>query len=217
MGTEPKLVCVSGPDGSGKTTQITKLAERLVRRGKLKVVAVTIWDLLLDPASKHKVAFRSPSEVDAYLEILHPTARTLFLYHCFFQALVQAQKREPDLCLINAYWYKYYATEVAHGGDPETLRRIAEIFPEPALTFYLKVDPEEAFRRKAQLSGYETGFAVPRSREAFVSFQKRAHAALEDLAKRRGWVQLNGKESADSLTDAILGKIEGDASISPRS
>ncbi len=211
MDKQPKLICVSGPDGSGKTTQITKLAERLVRRGKLKVVAVTIWDLLLDPASKHKVAFRSPAEVDAYLEILHPTARALFLYHCFFQALVQARKREPDLCLVNAYWYKYYATEVAHGGDPETLRRVAEIFPEPALTFCLKVDPEEAFRRKERLSGYETGFANPRTKEAFVAFQTRAQQALEELAKSRGWVELNGRESMDSLTDAILARIEREA------
>jgi thymidylate kinase len=30
----PKLVCVTGPDGSGKTTQIARIAERLERRAK---------------------------------------------------------------------------------------------------------------------------------------------------------------------------------------
>lgn len=208
MAESPKLICVTGPDGSGKTTQITKLAERLARRGKLKVVAVTIWDLLLDPASKHKAGFRSPAEVDSYLEILHPIARGMFLYHCFYQALVQARRREPDVCLLNAYWYKYYATEVAHGGEAKGLRRLADVFPEPAVTFYLHVDPEEAFRRKAHLSGYETGFANPKTKEAFVAFQTRAQGALGELKREKGWVELNGKESVDALTDSILARID---------
>jgi len=207
-----KLICVTGPDGSGKTTQIAKLAERLTRKGKRKVVAVTIWDLLLDPASKHRTPFRSPAEVDSYLEILHPISRGYFLYHCFYQALAQAQRREPEICLVNAYWYKYYATEVAHGGEAGTLRRMAEPFPEPSLTFYLHVDPEEAFRRKAHLSGYETGFANPKTKEAFIAFQARAQAALRDLRLERKWVELNGKESADVLTDSILDGIDRSAS-----
>lgn len=205
MGT-PKLICVTGPDGSGKTTQIAKLAERLERRGKRKVAGVTIWDLLLDPSVKTKVPFRSPAEVDAYLEVLHPTSRAMFLFHCFYQALELAKRRGPDVCLLNAYWYKYYATEVAHGGDPEVLRRLASVFPEPDLTFYLKVDPEEAFRRKARLSGYESGFPRERNRAAFVEFQIRAHRALDGLSN--AWVPLNGTEPIDALTDQILARIE---------
>jgi thymidylate kinase len=201
------LICVTGPDGSGKTTQIGKIAERLERKGGRKAVPVTIWDLLLDPATKGKIPFRSPAEVDAYLEVLHPTSRGLFLYHCFHQALALAQRRKPDVVLLNAYWYKYYATEVAHGGDPERLAHVAEIFPEPTLTFYLKVDPEEAFRRKAHLSGYETGFANPRSKEAFVAFQKKAHDVLDRLAKQKNWIELNGTESVDALTELIFKQV----------
>jgi thymidylate kinase len=212
MDNSPKLICVTGPDGSGKTTQITKLAERLERRGKKRVVAVTIWDLLLDPSSKGKISFKSPVEVDAYLEILHPTSRALFLYHCFYQALELAKKRAPDVCLLNAYWYKYYATEVAHGGDSEPLLRLADIFPEPEITFYLKIDPEEAFRRKVRLSGYETGFSQPRSREAFVAFQHKAHRTLERLAQEREWRLLNGREPIDALTDTLLNHIDQEVS-----
>ncbi len=206
MGSQPKLVCVTGPDGSGKTTQIAKLAERIERRGKRKAAAVTIWDLLLDPSVKSKVPFRNPAEVDAYLEVLHSTSRAMFLFHCFYQALELAKRRGPDVCLLNAYWYKYYATEVAHGGDPRTLRRLAEVFPEPDLTFYLKVDPEEAFRRKARLSGYECGFPKERTQGAFVEFQIRAYRALDGLSQ--GWVPLNGGESIDALTDQILARMD---------
>ena len=204
----PKLICVTGPDGSGKTTQIAKLAERLERQAKLRVAPVTIWDLLLDPASKDRVAFRETAQVDLYLEVLHPTSRILFLYHCFYQALELAKTRKPDVCLINAYWYKYYATEVAHGGNSKTLLRLAEIFPEPDVTFYLTVEPHEAFRRKAVLSGYETGFADPRSKQAFVDFQRRAHLALHELAEPRKWIHLNGTEPASAVTEMIFSRLE---------
>lgn len=208
MSDRPKLICITGPDGSGKTTQMIKIAERLEHRGGKKVATVTIWDLLLDPVSKNKLMFRGPSEVDPYLEILDPIARGFFLYHCFYQALELAKRREPDICLLNAYWYKYYATEVAHGGDPEKLRHMAEVFPDPDVTVHLQITPEEAFDRKAELSGYETGFAKPRSKEAFVTFQKTAHKAMEELATKDKWIRMNGTNSIDEVTAEILNKIE---------
>lgn len=203
----PRIICVTGPDGSGKTTQVTKLAEVLERTAKRKVAAVTIWDLLLDPTCKGKVLFDDPAKVDRYLSILHPTSRALFLYHCYAEALELAKKRGADVLLLNSYWYKYYATEVAHGGDRDLLRQLAVVFPEPDLTFYLRVHPEEAFARKARLSGYETGFAEPRSKEGFVSFQRVAHGVLEDLSKELGWVVLDGKEPIHDLTDVMSAQI----------
>jgi thymidylate kinase len=208
MSDKPKLICITGPDGSGKTTQMIKIAEKLEHRGGLKVAAVTIWDLLLDPVSRNKLMFRGPSEVDGYLEILDPLARGLFLYHCFYQALELANRRKPDVCLLNAYWYKYYATEVAHGGDPEKLLHLAEIFPRPDVTVYLEVTPEKAFERKAELSGYESGFAKPRTKEAFVAFQEKAHAVLEELARKENWIRMSGTETIDQVTSGILEKLE---------
>ena len=202
-----KLICVTGPDGSGKTTQIGRIAELLERGGKHTIAPVTIWDLLLDPSSKGKLIFNEPAQVDRYLSILHPTSRTLFLYHCMHEALVLAGKRGADVLLINAYWYKYYATEVAHGGDRVLLRELARVFPAPALTFYLKVDPEEAFARKVALSGYETGFAKERTKDAFVAFQRVAHAELERLADELSWVPLDGRASIDALTALLAERI----------
>ncbi len=208
MTDQPKLICISGPDGSGKTTQMIRIAEQLEHRGGQKVAAVTIWDLLLDPVSKNKLMFRGPSEVDGYLEILDPIARGFFLYHCFYQALELAKQRKPDVCLLNAYWYKYYATEVAHGGNPEMLLQMAEVFPKPDVTLHLQVTPEEAFERKAELSGYESGFAKPRTKEAFIHFQKKAHAALEDLAQKENWIRIEGTETIDTVSADIWKQIE---------
>lgn len=203
-----KMICVTGPDGSGKTTQIARIAEILERSGQHKVAAVTIWDLLLDPTCKGKVLFDDPAAVDRYLSILSPTSRALFLYHCFHEALELGKRRGADVLLLNAYWYKYYATEVAHGGDPALLRRLAEeIFPRPALTFHLGIAPEQAFARKERLSGYESGFARQKDEAAFVGFQRKAHEVLDALAKELGWVALDAREPIARLSDTIAGAI----------
>ena len=199
-----KLICVTGPDGSGKTTQISRIAEILERGGKHQVAAVTIWDLLLDPTCKGKLLFDDPATVDRYLSILHPTSRALFLYHCFHEAMELGKKRGANVLLINAYWYKYYATEVAHGGDKQKLRKLAEdIFPAPDLTFHLKIAPEQAFGRKERLSGYESGFAKNRNEAAFVAFQRTAHAVLDELAADLHWIPLDAREPVARLTETI--------------
>ena len=206
--TEPKLICITGLDGSGKTTHISRLAERLESAGAGPVVPVTIWDLLLDPASRDRIGFDSPRQVDAYLEILHSTARTLFLYHCLYQALELARQRRPRICLINAYWYKYYATEVAHGGQPDRLLDLAAIFPEPDQTVLLRLEPEASFDRKPFLSGYETGFAPRRDRDAFLAFQRRAATALDAIPARSAWPEIDTAGPEDDVARRIAAALE---------
>ncbi len=204
------MICVTGADGAGKTTQLGRLAERLERVEQRKVACVTIWDLLLDPDTSPKVGLRSPRQVDTFLRILEPMARALYLFSSFRAALDRALAQSPDVLLLNSYWYKYYATEVAHGGAAEPMLRIAEAaFPEPDTTFYLRLTPAQAFGRKADLSGYETGFAEPRSEEAFLAFQTRAHAALDQQAERRGWFPIDAARPPAETTEAILERIKG--------
>ena len=210
MSNDIKLICITGPDGSGKTTQITKLAEYFAYNNAHKVVAVTIWDLLLEPKLKTVIPFNSPREVDAYLGILDNLPRSLFLYHCFKQALESAYKKNPQVILLNAYWYKYFATEVVHGSERQILKQLAEsIFPEPEVTFYLNLEPELAFERKteAMLSSYETGFAAKRDKESFLNFQSQLQHELEKLAVEKSWVKIEATQSIKETTEQILAAI----------
>ena len=208
MASGPTLICVTGPDGAGKTTQIARIAEALSKRGKKKIVAMTIWDMLLDPSTRGRVGFKSPLELDSFLEVLGPMARMLFLCHCLYEALDLARARQPDVILANGYWYKYWATEVAHGGDPQAMLDLMKVFPEPVLTFCLDISAADAFKRKAKLSGYETGFAPDRSLEAFTTFQARARPPLERLAQEKQWIRLDGTEPASALSETIVNRID---------
>jgi len=212
MSKMPRLICIAGPDGSGKTTQLTKLAEHFAFDNRHKVAAVTIWDMLLDPEFRPLVGFSSPKQVDQYLGALSSEARSLFLFHCLKQALSMAIDKNTDVCLINAYWYKYYATEIAHGAKPELLKLLAEqLFPEPELTFYLELSPEESYIRKGEsmLSSYETGFAEPKNKESFVAFQKVAQAELDVMANERKWIRIDGSLPAEKITERIIREING--------
>ncbi len=206
MNDEPvTVICVAGADGSGKTTQISRLAAFFEGQER-KVVPVTIWDAFLDPAVASKLPFERPSEIYRYLKLLSPVSRTHFLFHALHLALERAWERKPNVMLLNAYWYKYFATEVAHGGDPALVRQLATGFPEPDRTFYLSVSPEDALARKSRRSDYESGYR--QDDQTFLAFQRRAHEALDALAVEFSWSELDGRSSPSEITTTMIQQLE---------
>ncbi|MCP9619081.1 aminotransferase class III-fold pyridoxal phosphate-dependent enzyme [Nocardia otitidiscaviarum] len=195
-----RMICIAGGDGSGKTTQVARLASVFESQGQT-VAAVTIWDAFLDPAVSAKLPFDRPDAIYGYLKVLTPLSRTHFLYHAMQLALDLAARRGPDVVLMNSYWYKYFATEVAHGGDPAVLRALASGFPEPDLTFHLRISPRDALARKRKRSDYESGYG---DEHEFLEFQQRSHDALAGLSAELGWTELDGTAPAGDITTTIL-------------
>ncbi|MFD0360814.1 aminotransferase class III-fold pyridoxal phosphate-dependent enzyme [Nocardia sp. GCM10030253] len=201
-----RLICIAGGDGSGKTTQVARIAAEFEAQGQ-SVAAVTIWDAFLDPKVSSKLPWRSPSEIYGYLKILSPLSRAHFLFHAMQLSFDLAAERGVDIMLANAYWYKYFATEVAHGGDPAILRQLTAGFPEPDRTFYLTVTPQDALGRKQLRSDYESGYG---DEEAFLTFQQRSHCALEALSEEFDWVRLDGTAPPAEITKAVLAQLRED-------
>lgn len=201
-----RLICIAGGDGSGKTTQVARIAAEFEAQGQ-SVAAVTIWDAFLDPKVSSKLPWQSPSEIYGYLKLLTPLSRAHFLFHAMQLSFDLAAARGVDIVLANAYWYKYYATEVAHGGDPAVLRQLTAGFPEPDRTFYLTVSPQDALGRKQLRSDYESGYG---DEKAFLDFQQRSHDALESLSEELGWVRLDGTAAPAEITKAVLAQLRED-------
>ena len=202
-GGAPTFVCVSGSDASGKSTQVEALTRALAERGET-VAPVTIWDALDVPHVARKLPFRDRAEVFAYLGILGTGSRAHFLFHALHVALEVAVAQAPDIVLLNAHWYKYFATEVAHGGDPDTVRAWTAGFPEPDTTFYLRISPETALARKRERSDYESGYG---DAEAFLAFQRRSLTVLDRLCTEYGWTELDATAAPDTLTETMLATI----------
>lgn len=197
-------ICITGADGSGKTTQIARLRDRLTH-ADLTVSVVTVWDAFTDPAVAQVLPIAGPSDIHGYLALLGPNSRPHFLFHALHLALEQAWRTGPRVILLDGYWYKYFAAEAAHGGDPAVLQALASSFPEPDLTFHLDVGVDEAARRKAHHTGYESGFG--RGAGGFTAFQHRVRGHLDELARDRNWVHIHAGATPEELTARLWQQI----------
>ena len=194
-----KIVSITGPDGAGKSTLIKHLLLRLPGARP-----VTVWDLLINPDTKGLLPFKSAAEVDNYLSILEPVSRAYFLLHCMRTALDLAARENPPFVLVDGYWYKYMATEMAHGADKSELMGLVEGFPGPDLNIYLEVAPDAGAARKETYSGYECGFAEERNAESFKEFQDKAREALEDLMENEVPFRVDTSEGATEVAKNVL-------------
>ncbi|MFB7723218.1 hypothetical protein [Nocardia sp. NPDC056100] len=199
----PTVVCIAGGDASGKSTQVAAVSAVLRDRG-IRVAEAGIWDALDAPAIASRLPFRDRDEVFGYLRVLRPLSRALFLFHAVQVAVELAADTEPEVILLNAYWYKYFATEVAHGGDASALRAYASGFPEPDLTCYLKVSPQTALSRKLERSDYESGYG---DADTFLRFQQHSQTVLDGLSRELGWRELDGTADPNTLTATIAAAI----------
>lgn len=203
--TPRPLLCVTGGDGSGKSTQVARLAAHLQSRG-LSMAPVTIWDPFLDPSFAAALPFTAPGEVYGYLKALSPVSRAHFLFHALHVALDLAAARRADVTVLNGYWYKYLATEVAHGGDEGTLRSLTAGFPVPDATVVLAVPPVVAAERKVLRSDYESGYGDAVG--DFLAFQERSHTVLDALGMELNWTRVDGTAPEAAVTAAIVSALD---------
>lgn len=194
-----QLICITGPDGSGKSTLIQSLQHELPG-----CVVVTIWDMLKEPAMQSVVPFKTPQEVDAYLSHLHAESRSLFLVHCLAEAMEIAKAKKPAYLLTDSYWYKYYATEVVHGASPAYLDQLVTVFEKPDHLFYIKAGEELTAGRKKNFSRYECGFAAEINEESFARFQQQAIRVMQKLMQTQACTELAAQASPQENQAIIL-------------
>ena len=151
------VICVVGGDGSGKTTQIARLDSIFRGRDARSSRSPS------GTRSSTRLSYRNspssvPSDIYAYLKLLGPVSRTHFLFHALHLALERARARQPNVLLLNAYWYKYFATEVAHGGDLSYCASWRRDFPSRTARSTSRSVRRTRWRARSQRSDYESGY-----------------------------------------------------------
>jgi thymidylate kinase len=201
----PVRLCVTGTDGVGKSTLLAEVADRLARSGR-RVAVVTVWDALRALPGVPPVATRD--EIDRYFATLEPISRALLVFHALATALERARARGVQIELLDGYWYKCVATEIAYGGDAERLLRLAMVFPEPTHVVRLHLDVALAARRKTSFSRYETGFAGAPTARAFVVFQRRVAVALASVLAARPHLVLDARPPVSQLAARVVTNLD---------
>lgn len=161
-----KLITITGKDGTGKSTQIQLLKEQMPQAWVSE-----IWDLLGSEANQ--LMLGTKKDVDSFLCNLTPDSRFLFLMHALRFSVDKALQSGAPVVLLNAYYYKYAATELVLGANEVLVNQIINSFPKPDIVFELVLDDAIAAQRKMQFSRYECGLAPKATAEAFVRFSQK--------------------------------------------
>lgn len=192
-----RLIAITGPDGSGKTTTLAGLRHALADRG-YSVGVVQIWDAL--GSLLHR------GEAQSYLRDLDHLGRGTLLLHALARSLELGLRDAPDFLLLDGYWFKYAVSERAHGGPAELFAACPDVFPAPERVFFLDVPLSETASRKVQTTAYERGHAD--ETQAFEQFQERMRPLWRELEGRLGpWTHVDGMQSTSEVCVNLLGEL----------
>jgi thymidylate kinase len=183
-----RLIAITGPDGAGKSTVCSALAAQLGAH------EVTVWDALGRGAP-----FACKEEVLAHVSELDGVARMLTIFDLLRRALRLPEARAASTLVLNGYWFKYAASELAYGVPRMAVAAAVTDFPLPTCTFFLDLAPEEAWERKGRGSDYERGLMRgthhPASEDPgaqFVEFQHKIRGHWQEIERRRGpWTRIS--------------------------
>lgn len=186
-----KIIAITGTDGTGKSTLCRNLCSKYPDFRE-----VSIWDAM------EGSLFHTKKDIDTYLCSLSSNARLLFLSHALIQSLDMARNSGASTLLLNGYYYKYFASELALGADTTLVNKMIEAFPVPDLIIELIGDPDISFERKDKLSRYECGLQTP-SFETFQEFQKKVVTIFQNFDRSK-WKSISSKLSIDEVFNACI-------------
>lgn len=201
------MVAVVGTDGAGKSTITDAVATRLAADG-VPVERIDRWDIV---ASTHypTAACLAPSVSDARscAARMSSTPRLLFLLWAATLALTDRVDGPTDgVVLLDGYWMKHAASEIAYGADPVWVEAVAAGLPPADLVVYLRLSPELAWQRKGgRPVPYECGMDMSRSSTSFRRHQSTIQSVLDGWADRYGWLVVDADRPVPSLTGQLAG------------
>ncbi|HET9327653.1 MAG TPA: thymidylate kinase [Candidatus Eisenbacteria bacterium] len=181
-----RLFIVEGVDGSGKSTQLTLLAQWLRSEGFL--VVYSEWNsspIVRETTSRGKKR-----------QLLTPL--TFSLIHATDFADRVEREIVPSLkagaiVLADRYVYTAFARDVARRVDPQWVRSLYRFAPAPTLAFYFRTPLEVALKRilsgRPKLKYYEAGMDLglhPDASESYRIFQSRILVEYEKLVQEYG-------------------------------
>ncbi|HXX14267.1 MAG TPA: dTMP kinase [Candidatus Eremiobacteraceae bacterium] len=201
------LIVIEGLDGSGRSTQITLLQEWLESEG----FAVQTSGL-----RRSNLVGR---DIDELLAKNAVTRLTLALMYCtdFFDQLehrIVPALRAGTIVLADRFIFTLIARSVVRGINRDYLTGLYAMALRPNLTFWLNVRPETAFARefkKAQaISYWEAGRDMSLSHDlywSFVRYQTMIKREFEVMAKRNGFIELDGEASVSTVNKQLRQRI----------
>jgi dTMP kinase len=203
-----KLIVVEGADGSGRSTQISRLVRWLEGNGHAT----------LQVGLKRSTLVSEELEQAQNGNILSHTTLSLFYATDFADQLENAilpALRAGFMVLADRYIYTLMVRDLVRGMDEAWLRNLYGIALVPDAVFYLDVRPEQlvqrVFAKNQALDYWESGMDLGLSRDMFDSFlkyQALMRDAFRRLQKTYGFAIVDGERPTDEISEELKEKIE---------
>jgi thymidylate kinase len=201
------IISIVGTDGSGKSTAAKSLSAEL-REAGTAVETLDKWDIYDFERHPECRFLQAPLPLlRRCISEMPGAARAMFLFWAIYTSLSKTRFNDDTVYLLDSYWMKHFATEVLFGVDRDWIRKTVGLLPPSDLTVFLRVRPEEAYRRKAvnqDFVPYEFGLDQEMKKESFLVHQARVLAMLEDWAREHGWIVLDGERPAAEIHRDLL-------------
>jgi dTMP kinase len=203
-----KLIVVEGADGSGRSTQISRLGEWLEGCGyattQVGLKRSTLVSEELDKAQQGNILSRIT------LSLFYATDFADQLENIILPAL-----KAGLIVLADRYIYTLMARDMVRGMEENWLRNLYGIALEPDIVFYLNVAPEElvqrTFAKNASLDYWESGMDLGFSRDMFDSFlqyQTEVRKVFKRLQASYGFTIVDGNRSVEAVNGELQNRIE---------
>src|SRR5687767_11861717 len=203
-----KLFVIEGADGSGRSTQITRLTEFLEQSGHATVRV----------GLKHSSLVSEELEQAQQGNILSRITLSLFYATDFADQLenvILPALKAGFIVLSDRYIYTLMARDMVRGMNEPWLKNIYGIALVPDAVFYLQTSPEHlvqrTFRKAQQLDYWESGMDLGLSRDMFDSFLKYQSLMIDQfqrLQKSYGFRIIDGNQSVDGIYAELRKDVE---------
>jgi dTMP kinase len=192
-----RLFIVEGIDGSGKSTQLTLLAQWL--RGQGYPVVFSEWNSSLIVKATTSRAKKRRLLTPLTFSLIHATD-----FSDRVEREIVPTLKAGAVVLADRYVYTAFARDVVRGVDPRWVRSLYRFAVVPTRAFYFRVPLEVALRRilssRPKLKYYEAGMDLglhPDARESYRRFQTSILGQYETLVEEYGLSVMDATEPVE--------------------
>jgi dTMP kinase len=202
-----KLIVIEGADAVGRSTQVAQLRQWLEQEGH------AVLDTGMARSALAGKGIAQAKEGNTF----GPVTMTLYYVTDFADRLeneIVPALRAGFVVLTDRYIFSIMARAIARGEDPQWIERVCGFGLVPHSVYYLRAKVKELVSRvvigRGAFDYWESGMDCHFGEdmyESFVKYQTRLIRALDRMASRYGFIDIDASKTPDAIFQELRGRI----------